>query len=240
MLTDFNLPEVKLKDKKMSLILPPNLSAEILQKFSPIFFGDRISEGMSILKDRFKEKIGSNKLTIIDDGMLHRGLASIPFDDEGFSSQKTIVIEKGIFKNALHNVFSAYKLESKSTGNGFKVDFSKLPKVTPTNLYIKPQNLSQKDIIESVEEGLYIVKLFNTDPIYQSSGSYSVSATALYIKNGQFKGFVPRIVFWGKILDYFKQIDLIGNDLEFFLVGRSDKGFGSPTIRVNNINITNY
>ena len=63
------------------------------------------------------EKIASEALTIIDDATMPGLFGSSPFDDEGVTSRRTVVIERGVLKSYLLNTYTALKLGLKTTGN---------------------------------------------------------------------------------------------------------------------------
>jgi predicted Zn-dependent protease len=41
-----------------------------------------------------------------------------PFDDEGISKKKTVIVENGMLRSYLHDLNSASQFNYKSTGNG--------------------------------------------------------------------------------------------------------------------------
>jgi len=78
---------------------------------------DNVQRNQSPFKDKIGEKIGSELLTIQDDGLLIGGLGSSPFDGEGVPQQKTNIVKKGILKNFLYDNYTAKKEGKESTGN---------------------------------------------------------------------------------------------------------------------------
>ena len=59
-------------------------------------------------------------ITIVDEPQLPDGFSSCDFDDEGVPTQRTVIVENGVFKEALFDRKSALKGGRASTGNGFK------------------------------------------------------------------------------------------------------------------------
>jgi PmbA protein len=93
------------------------------------------------------------------------------------------------------------------------------------NVYVKPGTLTPEEIIASVENGLYLTSV--SGPGYnQVTGDYSMGATGFWIENGKLSFPVSEITVASNILDMFKGIEAIGNDLEI----RSS--YSSPTLKI--------
>ncbi len=79
--------------------------------------GGAIYRKTSFLAGKLGERIGSDAVTVIDDGRRPRGLGSRPFDAEGQATRRTVAVEKGRLASFLLDVYSAKKLGLRSTGN---------------------------------------------------------------------------------------------------------------------------
>ncbi len=88
--------------------------------FSGMFSGSLIAKGISPLTDKLHEKIFSDKITIIDDPRNQDALFLQNYDDEGHPTYTKTVVDHGVFETILHNTKSALKMNTESTGNGFK------------------------------------------------------------------------------------------------------------------------
>ena len=109
----------------------------------------------------------------------------MPFDGEGVPSQRTPLIEDGVLHGFLHNVESARRAGTVSTGNGTRSAFKFLPEVGETNLVLRPGTRSPEQMVGSVDEGLYVVSTRNVGGINPVSGDYSVGASGRRIVNGE-------------------------------------------------------
>src|SRR5699024_11365800 len=78
---------------------------------------DNVQKGLSLLKGRLGETIGSPILTIVDDPFLEEGFGSRNFDDEGTSTRFKNIVDNGELKNYLYNWKAADKDGVESTGN---------------------------------------------------------------------------------------------------------------------------
>jgi TldD protein len=78
------------------------------------------------------------------------------FDDEGVPAQYTVVIKDGILQSYLHSRETAYSSHNHSTGNARAWLFSREPQVRMTNTYVLPQDMSLEELLQQVNNGLYI------------------------------------------------------------------------------------
>ena len=86
--------------------------------------------------------------------------------------------------------------------------------MTPTNFYLEPGAADPAGLIRSVERGLYVTELigFGVNPV---TGDYSRGAAGLWIENGELAYPVEEITIAGNLLDMFRDIERVGNDLVF-------------------------
>ena len=128
------------------------------------------------------EEVASPLITITDNGLLPSGVQSAPFDGEGTPMQKTVLLEKGIFRHVLHSEYTACKYGSSSTGNALR-SATREPSVSPTNLVIKKGRSSLTDLIEQVDTGVLLNDF--TGDVDPSSGYFNGRGEGSYIKGGE-------------------------------------------------------
>ncbi len=132
------------------------------------FSGENVYKKSSFLKpDDIGKKLFSEKLTMINDPRDPKKLGSIPFDSEGTNTREFAVVENGVLKSFLHNLYSAKKLGMEPTGNAFVRSFRSSPGISPVNLYMKA-NSKREDIISSVSKGIYVENVMGvhtSDPV---------------------------------------------------------------------------
>lgn len=225
------------KSGKYRVALKNDIAAKLLQTFSGIFSADNVQNGMSLLKDKIGETIGSNTVTIMDDPLLKEGLKSRPFDAEGVAAYTKDVVKEGKLKTLLHNLRTAAKEGVKSTGNASKAAYSSPVKVAPSNFYFKPGKKNYEEILSALGNGILITNLeglhSGANPV---SGDFSLSAKGLLIKDGSVRRPVEQITVSGNFYDLLKNIEELGSDLKFGIP--SGKGyFGSPTVIVKELSI---
>lgn len=205
----------------------------LLGTFAGIFSGDAAQKGLSLLKDKEGEIIGSDILTIVDDPLLENGLASTPFDDEGVSTYRKEVVSKGKLITLLHNLKTAHKAGIKTTGNGFKSSYASPVGISTTNFYIENGSKNFEELLEEVGEGLMVTEFAGLHSGANSiTGDFSLAAKGFYIEDGKKSYPVEQITVAGNYFDLLKNIQTIGNDLKFPM-----SSVGSPSVIINEISV---
>lgn len=135
-------------DREVFLILAPEASAFILQEFSPAF---RIDGPGDKIDFPFPARIN-----LVDDPYLKGQVGSVPFDDEGIQGRERYLIRKGIMRDKISSIETAFDHGVTSTGNGFCTGRSIFPAVRFSNLYIKPTVLSLGQLMKAAGEGVLV------------------------------------------------------------------------------------
>ena len=195
------------------VVLEPNMSRDLLGDIFNAASGESIFRKASFLVGQLGELIATQRLTVVDDGIMPRGLGSRPFDGEGLPTRRTVVIRNGVLESYLLNTYTARKLGLKSTGNAGR-GLTGATGVEAGNLYIEPGESSQDEIIKSVSKGLLLTELLGFG-VNIVTGDYSRSASGIWIENGELTFPVQGVTIAGNLKDMLNSIEMIGNDLDF-------------------------
>lgn len=215
------------------VIINNEAMVSMLSTYAGIFSSDAAQKGLSLLKDKEGEVVASNIVTLVDDPHLYKGLASIPFDDEGVATTKTELIKDGVLKTLLYNLKTAHKGNKITTGNGFKSSYASPVGVSPTNFYIEAGDKSFDELLEEVGEGLIITDFAGLHSGANAvTGDFSLAAKGFYIKDGKKTFPVEQITVAGNFFNLLKDITRIGSDLKFPM-----SSVGSPSVIVNELSI---
>jgi PmbA protein len=218
---------------KYKAVINNEAMVSILSTFAGVFSGDAVQKGLSLLKGKEGEIIASKQVTLLDDPHLENGLASVPFDDEGVATKKKDIIHEGKLMTLLHNLKTANKGNTKSTGNGFKNSYASPVGVSPTNLYIQKGEKSFEELLKDVGEGLLITEFAGLHSGANSiTGDFSLAAKGFYIKDGKKDYPVEQITVAGNFFDLLKNIDVVGSDLKFPM-----SSIGSPSVKITELSI---
>lgn len=242
---NFLLNSKPVKPGKYTVILSP----ETAGIFAHESFGHK-SEADLMLGDAAMEKewtigkkVGSNILSIVDDGNII-GRGYVPFDDEGTKSEKTYLIKDGVLKGRLHSATTANSLDENLTGNARATNFMYEPIVRMTTTYIEAGDKTKEELFSEVEKGIFI------DTFNHGTGmsTFTIAPSlAYYIRNGKIAEPVNISVITGNVMETLKEVNGLSNEVEItnFILGGCGKmeqqglpiGFGGPYVRVKNMDV---
>jgi TldD protein len=207
--------------------------------------GDFNRKGTSAFSGRIGEKVASDQCTVVDDGTLPNRRGSLSVDDEGNPTQCTVLIENGVLKGYMQDRLNAGLMGVAPTGNGRRESFAHLPMPRMTNTYMLAGKYDPKEIIASVDKGLYAVN-FGGGQVDITSGKFVFSASEAYlIENGKVTRPVKGATLIGNGPDVLTRVSMVGNDLSLDTgVGTCGKegqsvpvGVGQPTLRVDGLTV---
>lgn len=183
--------------------------------------GDFIRKGSSAFTSKLGEKVASNLCTIVDQGCIHQKRGSLNIDDEGTTTQTTILIENGILKNYLQDKLNAKLMKQKSTGNGRRQSYAHIPIPRMTNTYMLAGNSDPSDIIKKVSKGIYATN-FAGGQVDITSGKFVFEASEAYlIEKGKITAPIKGATLIGNGPEILQKVTMLGNDLEL------DPGIGT-------------
>jgi TldD protein len=207
--------------------------------------GDFNRKGSSVFSGRIGERVASRGVTVVDDGTLADRRGSLNVDDEGHPTQRTVLIEDGILRGYMQDSMNARLMKQAVTGNGRRESYAHLPMPRMTNTYMLAGRDDPKDIIASVDRGLYAVN-FGGGQVDITSGKFVFSASEAYmIENGRVTYPVKGATLIGSGPEAMGRIGMIGNDLALDSgVGTCGKegqsvpvGVGMPTLRIDGLTV---
>jgi PmbA protein len=192
--------------------------------------GERVLQGASFLGERLNQRIGSDLITIIDDGTREKGVASEPFDGEGVSTQKRLIVEKGVLKGFMYNTIIARRAGVRTTGNASRGGFTELPGIGPHQFYLAAGPVKPEDIIKATKVGLLVKEVtgYGINPV---NGNFSGGASGFWIEEGKIAFPVKGLTIAGTADEMLNGIDLLADDLD---LGRR---MAAPTFRIKLLQI---
>ncbi|MDR4484546.1 MAG: TldD/PmbA family protein [Nitrospirales bacterium] len=218
--------------QEVPVIFDPETAKGLLGHISSAVSGYSLYKGASFLLGQLGKAIASDLVTVIDDGRLAGGLGSRPFDGEGLPTRQTMVIDKGVLSSYLLDTYSGRKLGMASTGNASR-SVGENPTVGATNLFLTPGASSPDEILKSIKRGLYVTELIGFG-VNLVTGDYSRGAVGFWVENGELTHPVEEVTIAGNLQQILKDIEMVGNDLEFR--GR----VASPTVKIRKMMVAGH
>ncbi|MHA1558141.1 MAG: TldD/PmbA family protein [Candidatus Heimdallarchaeota archaeon] len=122
------------KPAEQPVILNEEMGWNLCHEFCHAVESDLILEGRSSLGNQIGTKIGSEKVTIIDDASF-KGYGEYYFDDEGVKASGTLIVEDGILFDILQSRETAGVMDAIPTSNGRAESSLHLPLVRQSNTF---------------------------------------------------------------------------------------------------------
>ncbi|HKZ04972.1 MAG TPA: TldD/PmbA family protein [Methylomirabilota bacterium] len=200
------------KTAEVPVIFDPQMAATLIRHIAGAASGPALYRRASFLLERLGQSIAAPSITIVDDGTLSGALGSRPFDGEGLPVRRTVLVDKGVLASYLLDTYSGRKLGLPSTHHAAR-DGSGVG-VSTTNLFLAAGDATPESLIRSVKSGLYVTELIGFG-VNSVTGDYSRGAVGLWIENGELAYPVEEITVAGNLLDMFRAVEGVGNDLVF-------------------------
>src|SRR3972149_4949950 len=121
---------------KFDALVDPRLAGVLAhESFGHLSEADFVVIGGSPLTGKIGHKLGTDDVTIIDEGLPQKGGYNLPFDDEGVSCMRVEIMKKGVLTKYLQSRITAHALKMEPTGNARSQDYSFEPIVRMRNTY---------------------------------------------------------------------------------------------------------
>ena len=232
---------------RYTVILDPRLSGVFIHEaFGHLSEADNVSDNPKLLSQmQIGTRFAQDHFSVLDGGSLENERGSFSYDDEGVKSQMTYLIKEGKLAGRLHSRETAASMNETPTGNARTINYRFSPICRMSNTFIAAGPHSFEEMLEGVENGLYVVGGGSGNT---SKGLFTFSAEkAQVIKNGKLGPWVRDLVLSGNVFETLLDIDKVGKDLQRSRSGGCGKSvgarmqyplsvsMGSPHIRIQNV-----
>ncbi|MBR3058741.1 MAG: TldD/PmbA family protein [Clostridiales bacterium] len=222
--------------EKTSVILDRFAARSLLGAFAGAFSAEAMQKGLSRLAGRVGEKIANDNITLIDEGMIDKSQFCIPFDSEGVSAKRTVLIDKGVFTSALHNRKTALVEGKESTGNGFRGGAKGSLGISNTNFHFENGSLSFDDLLKKMNNGILITALHGLHAgVNAISGDFSLMTEGFLVKDGKITEPVNQITIADNFFDVLLKIEELADDVDYFAFDGAH--IQSPSLLIPNVSI---
>jgi PmbA protein len=217
----------KIDTQECPVVFDPEVARSIVGTVFSVANGSSFWRKSTYLLGREGTLIASPLVTIVDEPRLPRAPGSRPFDGDGLATRTNVLVENGVLKTVLCDVYSARKLGRASTGSAGR-GIGGNPGPTTSNLILKPGAITREALLKSTKRGLYVTQMmgFGFNPV---TGDFSRGAQGFWIEDGELTFPVSEITISANFDDILKRIDALADDLDM----RSSTA--APTIRVSHM-----
>jgi PmbA protein len=217
----------KIETQECPIVFDPEVARSLVGTIFSVANGSAFWRKSTYLLEREGQPIASELVTIVDDPHIPRAPGSRPFDGDGLPTRKNVVVEKGVLKTVMCDVYSARKLGRSSTGSAGR-GIGGNPGPTTSNLILEAGTQSREALLASTKRGLYVTQMmgFGFNPV---TGDFSRGAQGFWIEDGELTFPVSEITISANFDDLLKRIDAVADDLDL----RSSTA--APTLRVSHM-----
>ncbi|MDI6847817.1 MAG: TldD/PmbA family protein [Candidatus Bathyarchaeia archaeon] len=229
---------------KFEALIDPKLAGVLAhESFGHLSEADFVVIGSSPLTGRIGQTLGTEYVSIIDEGLPDKGGYKIFFDDEGVPCSRVEILKNGVLKNYLQSRVTAKALKMGLTGNARSQDYSFEPIVRMRNTYFNVGNWKPDEALKELKQGIYAIDT--------AGGQVKDAVTFLFkairgywVENGEPKYPLRDVALTGNILELLKNVEAVCNDLlissnPFGGCGKMNQrafvGAGGPHLRVKNV-----
>ena len=152
---------------KYRVLLSPAVASNLIESVAMAASAFSVDAGTSYLADLVGKKVASPRFSLTDHGVVEGGLGGRVFDDEGTRTGTNRIIDGGVLKGYLHNLTTAKKWKTESTGNaGF---------VTPHawNLEVGAGDSSYDELVKEMKKGIILTSNWYTRFKNYRTGEFS-------------------------------------------------------------------
>ena len=241
-----NLSSIPAPAGEMNVVLGPGWPGILLHEaIGHGLEGDFNRKKTSAFAGLLGERVASPGVTVVDDGTINGRRGSLTIDDEGTPTTRTVLIEDGILKGYMQDRQNARLMGVAPTGNGRRQSHAHSVMPRMTNTYMLAGNTDPKEILESVEKGIYAVN-FGGGQVDITSGKFVFSCTEAYlIENGKVGAPIKGATLIGNGPEALTRVKMIGNDMKLDSgIGTCGKngqsvpvGVGQPTLRIDGLTV---
>lgn len=224
LLSRLNAADVK--SGPVRAVFEREVAGDLLEAMCSIFSSYHLDIGATKLKGKVGTRVASPLVSIVDDPWLEGGLATVSFDGEGVPTKYKELVSDGVLQGFVYGLALADKHKTVTTGNGggglHPMFF---------NLYLKNGMSSPEELLQKLEDGVYIDKLNGLGAgMNVVSGDFSIGAEGFEVVGGKIGRALNQFTIAGNIYDFLQDIEAVGNDLDL-----SQRSVASPSLLVKNL-----
>lgn len=198
-----------------------------------------IVRGGSVAGDYLNQKVASELITLVDFANTALGKqcpVPVYVDDEGCKAEDTVIIDRGVLKQFMHNKESANYFNTNPKGHARASGFFDEPLIRMRNTAILPGKTKLEDMIASISNGYYLMRTGNGEADFTSEFMFGI-VLGYEIKNGKLGRALRDTTVSGVAFEMLKTVTDVSDDMKWGCWGMCGKkqaipvGMGGPAIK---------
>jgi len=184
---------------RSTMVVDSRAAAQLIDRLMASANARSVQQGRSFWAGLIGQQVFSPALTIVDDPLIVRGLASRLYDAEGISARVLPIVDAGVAQNLYVDTYYGRKAGMTPTTG------------TPSNRRVAIGERSLDDLLQDAGNGVYVTSWLggNADG---TTGDFSLGLRGHLIENGRIGRPVGEMNVTGNLRDLFVRLEAVGND----------------------------
>lgn len=170
--------------------------------------GRTLQQKNSYLEGMLGKKIASEKLTIVDDPFIKKGLASRLYDSEGLASKRREIVTNGVLNSYYINNYYGRKLKMEPSTD------------SSSNIIYGYGDKSLNELVKIVDKGILVTDFIGGN-FNSTTGDFSNGISGFYVENGEIKFPVNEMNISGNAKNLWANLLEVGNDPQVYSSNRT-------------------
>jgi PmbA protein len=185
---------------RTTMLVDSRAASPLVARLLQSAYAQSVQQGRSYWSTLIGKKAFSGKLTLTDDPLIRRGLASRLFDSEGISSRPLPIVEAGVVRNLYVDTYYGRKAGMQPTTG------------SQSNVRVGTGGKSLDELIVDVGEGIYVTSWLggNADG---TTGDFSLGLRGHIVENGVVGRPVGEMNVTGNLRNLFRGLEATGDDV---------------------------
>ncbi len=216
------------------VLMSPTVASNLIALVGSFASAFSVDSGTSYLVDKMGKRVASDSFSLTDHGRPAGGLGGRVFDDEGTPTQSTKIIEGGVLKSYLHNLTTAKRFKTESTGNAGWIE------PDAWNLEVGPGDSAYPEMVKEMKRGIVLTSNWYTRFTNYRTGEFStVPRDGTYlVENGRVTKPLSGLRMSDSLERIFSSVLLLSKDREWIQWWEVDTPTLCPWILVDGVKIT--
>jgi predicted Zn-dependent protease len=216
------------------ILISSVVAARLLASLLPLFLGAEAEALAKSFQDR-KGRLGSDHLTIIDDGRLIGGVLESPVDGEGLPTGPVVLVEQGRYRRPIADWRESSSPQRPVIACTRRESWRDLPHTSPSHLYLQPQSgVAVGELLESVTRGYYLLEPLGPGTFDFQRDRFRLPVCGFVLRGGQATAPLSRTWLEGGISSFLRNIQAVARDLSFQPLGAM---IGAPSLLVSGLGL---
>ncbi len=189
----------KAPTQRTTMVVDPQAAVSLLARTMGPASAAAIQQKRSFWAEQRGKRLFGTRLTVVDDPLLPRGLASRLYDGEGISAKRRMIIEEGVVRNFYVDTYYGRKAGLEPTTG------------SPSNRIVTCGTQSLSELIQAAGTGIYVTSWLggNSDP---TTGDFSLGLRGHLIQDGAIATPVGEMNVTGNLKSLWERLEVVGND----------------------------